>query len=60
MTTPPVSTPDIPVGGDPAAAVAVILAEAEILRVQANILIAGSQTNRRSYLRDVSPLGDRR
>ncbi len=56
-TPPPTNTPDILTGPDPATAVAVILAEGEILRMQAKILIG--QTNRQASARDVSPLGDR-
>jgi hypothetical protein len=58
-TTPPTNTPATLTGPDPATAVAVILAEGEILRMQAQILIR-SQTNRHVTGRDVSPLGDRR
>ncbi len=56
-TTSPSNTPGILTGPDPAIAVAMILAEGEILRMQAQILI--TQSNRQTIVRDVSPLGHR-
>ena len=56
-TTPPTNRQDTLTGPDPATAVAMILAEGEILRIQAQILI--TQNNTRTIVRDVSPLGHR-